>query len=257
MRRSTFDQPTAARDLVDTAHGHQWNGTPWRSDLAYPDMTAAGLRTTPSDLAQVIIEVQRALRGDGVVLNRQSASEMVTPAFGGPAGLGFFVSGEGVSQQFSHDGWNYGFTCKLVGFVNGSDGAVVMTNQDTGVFMLEAVDAIARTYGWAIPSETTRRAIPITKASASRIVGRYSWVAGVLADVVQAESARIFVVLSREPGARQHEMVPFPPIEIFATSEAEFFSVVPHITIQFDLDGQALVHQGDGPSPVRAVRVSR
>ena len=67
--------------------------------LPYPELSAAGLRATPSDLARVILEVQRALRGEGALLSQASARDMLTPAKVGPVGLGFFVSGAGPDRR--------------------------------------------------------------------------------------------------------------------------------------------------------------
>ena len=58
----------------------------------YPEQAAAGLWTTPTDLARFIIEVQTAVRGQaGKVLSHASAREMTSPAGVGPYAVGLAV----------------------------------------------------------------------------------------------------------------------------------------------------------------------
>src|SRR5271156_301142 len=69
----------------------------------YPEMAAAGLWTTPSDLAQILVDIQRALAGqEGGVLSPAMARlmlEPVTPDYsmgfdlGGAPGAGYFAKG--------------------------------------------------------------------------------------------------------------------------------------------------------------------
>jgi len=64
---------------------------PWH---VYPEQSAAGLWTTPTDLARFAIEIQKALRGDaGRVLTQALAREMVTPVGVGQL-RGRFLGGE-------------------------------------------------------------------------------------------------------------------------------------------------------------------
>ena len=65
MRDSTFEQPLPQRLYEQAASGHHLYGSRiagrWH---VYPEMAAAGLWTTPSDLARFAIEMQRAQRGE-------------------------------------------------------------------------------------------------------------------------------------------------------------------------------------------------
>ena len=140
MTASTFEQPLPPSRCSEAATGHHGDGTPvpggWR---VYPEMAAAGLWTTSSDLARVIIEVQRALADlDTEILGERSARTMLRPQSGGPVGIGFWVE-EGPSLRFFHEGDNNGFKCLLIADVDAATGAVLMTNGDRGDELIEEV----------------------------------------------------------------------------------------------------------------------
>ncbi|MGH6718838.1 MAG: serine hydrolase domain-containing protein, partial [Alphaproteobacteria bacterium] len=97
MTSSTFDQPPPEAWAARLAHAHNGQGAhgtvPWH---VYPEQAAAGLWTTPSDLARFAIEVQQAVRGPmGTVLSQPSAREMTSPVGTGPYGVGLAVEQRG------------------------------------------------------------------------------------------------------------------------------------------------------------------
>jgi CubicO group peptidase (beta-lactamase class C family) len=151
MADSSFEQPLPDRWAARAARAHDREGAasaaPWH---VYPEQAAAGLWTTPSDLARFAIEVQRALRGPrGAVLTRASAAEMTTPVGVGPYGVGLSLEKRGEGWYFSHGGSNWGFRCTLVAHLRKGYGVVVMTNGDNGgQVVTEIVQRVAAAYGW-------------------------------------------------------------------------------------------------------------
>ena len=108
MNDSTYEQPIPEPMASRTARGHSREGlarpVKWH---VYPEQAAAGLWTTPGDLAKAAIEVQKALRGPkGVVLTQASAREMTTPVGVGPFAVGFTIEKRGEGWYFLHGGSN-------------------------------------------------------------------------------------------------------------------------------------------------------
>ena len=151
MTSSTFEQPPPDALTARLAHGHNGQGAhgavAWH---VYPEQAAAGLWTTPSDLARFAIEVQQAVRGPmGKVLSQASAREMTSPVGSGPFAVGLTVEQRGEGWYFSHGGSNWGFRCSLVAHVRKGYGVVVMTNGDAGGGMIAEIEArVAAAYGW-------------------------------------------------------------------------------------------------------------
>jgi tetratricopeptide (TPR) repeat protein len=74
------------------------------------------------------------------------AKQLLTPQ---AEGFGLGVQLQEGSAQFSHGGWNEGFTASLVAFADSGSGVVMMANSDNGPFLFERLGAaIAAEYGW-------------------------------------------------------------------------------------------------------------
>ena len=150
MRDSTFSQPLPPALAGRAAAGHTSDGERLKGRYhVYPELAAAGLWTTPSDLARFMLAVDRSARGepDGL-LSPTSARTMLTRVPGGD-GQGFDLSGTGEALRYSHAGGNAGFRCYAAAFAGTGRGVVLMTNSDEGDRLVrEVTRAIAREYGW-------------------------------------------------------------------------------------------------------------
>lgn len=145
MKHSTFEQPLPKRLEANAASGHKAEGTTIPGKYhTYPEMTAAGLWTTPSDLALVVHELQTG----GHVLKPETQTQMLTKVLG-DYGLGLGLTETEGRKAFSHGGSNAGFQCMLFGYREGGRGAVVMTNGDRGGQLAnEILRSIGAEYGW-------------------------------------------------------------------------------------------------------------
>lgn len=150
MTSSSFEQPPGASRAALTASGYDADRTPVRGRwYVYPELAAAGLWTTPTDLARFAIEIQQTLAGRGHgVISPAMARQYLTPQKGG-RGLGIGLGGSGRELQFSHRGRNEGFDAVLVAFAETGQGAVIMMNaNDDSRLRRRLLDHIARTYHW-------------------------------------------------------------------------------------------------------------
>lgn len=99
MKRSTYTQPLPAELLAQAALAHRADGTVLPGGAhVYPELGAAGLWSTPSDLARYAIAIQEALsRKSNAVLSAQTAQAMLTPAYNQQA-LGLIVGASPASR---------------------------------------------------------------------------------------------------------------------------------------------------------------
>ncbi len=116
----------------------------------YPEMAAAGLWTTPTDLARFALEMQLAREGKSYkVLSAETVNLMLTPQVEEHIGLGFFLSGKDDSVRFGHGGWDEGFLAMLTAYKHRGSGMAVMLNSNRGwPVMDEILRAVAEEYGW-------------------------------------------------------------------------------------------------------------
>lgn len=150
MKRSAYQQPLPESKRMLAASGHDDRGGMIRGAWhIYPEMSPAGLWTTPSDLAQFAIEIQKSVNGKSSnVLDRKITTEMLTPQIGG-WGLGLQLAGKGESARFVHGGANEGFKSVMIAFKNTGQGAVVMTNSNKGTQLaIEIIKSISNEYSW-------------------------------------------------------------------------------------------------------------
>lgn len=174
MTNSTYSQPLPDDWRKKAASGHRGDGALVPGKIhVYPEMAAAGLWTTPTDLAKFGIEVQLSYAGkSNKVLPKELIDKMVTP-FMETVGLGFFIDKRGNNVYFGHDGADEGFRAMMLMHREKGYGAVIMVNSDNGQIMSEVMRAIAREYNWDEFLPPVNELISLDAAKLDEYVGRF------------------------------------------------------------------------------------
>jgi CubicO group peptidase (beta-lactamase class C family) len=149
MSDSGYEQPLPPARAAMTAIGTYSEGKPVHGKWhIYPEMAAAGLWTTPTDLAKFAIEIAQSRRGkSNRVLSQKMTEEMLTEVKDG-AGLGFFVEKENPGQ-FGHNGADEGFQALLTMNSESGKGVAIMADSDNGINVANFVlHSIAKEYAW-------------------------------------------------------------------------------------------------------------
>ncbi|MBC8165647.1 MAG: serine hydrolase [Bryobacteraceae bacterium] len=228
MTRSTFEQPLPESLHTNAARAHGRDGKPiagrWHT---YPEQAAAALWTTPTDLAKVLLAMQRAHAGEAKLLPTGLTREMLT-AVKGDYGLGWGLRGTGENLAFSHGGANAGFRCFAFAYAGKGKGAVVMTNSDSGdALASEILRSIAAEYGWPDYKVETRTPLSLSAERLSAYAGEYQAPMGIVAVSVHGKGIRI------EMGGRNFDFQP--------ESDTKFFPVTdgaPSLVFSRDADGK-------------------
>jgi CubicO group peptidase (beta-lactamase class C family) len=154
MANSTFEQPLPAERAklaasATAADGKTLHGK-WH---VYPEMAAAGLWTTPSDLARFLVEIALSKNGkSNRILSEATTRQMLTPVVS-DAGLGFFLP-ENSPGEFAHSGSNEGFESNMKMNAESGEGIVMMGNSDNLFEVMKFVEsAVAKEYAWHMKHE--------------------------------------------------------------------------------------------------------
>jgi CubicO group peptidase (beta-lactamase class C family) len=177
MKHSSWSQPLGAPLSDNAAVGHTSKGTVIEGGARlYPELAAAGLWSTPSDLARLGISIQTSLAGDSSgLLNASVAASMMRTAKGGSYGLGPAIRDSGTpAARFLHGGSNAGFQSFFEMYERGGHGVIVMTNGEEGTPLAnEIVAAVRDVYGWPAPEAEPRVVVRLTRGMMARLVGDY------------------------------------------------------------------------------------
>jgi CubicO group peptidase (beta-lactamase class C family) len=175
MTNSTYEQPLPADRRPAAAAGHRPDGTMVRGRWhTYPEMAAAGLWTTPTDLLKWAMEVTAARAGASTkVLSQNIATAMLTVQKE-PSGLGPLLHNTGRAFYFEHGGANEGYRCQVMYYPETGQGAAIMTNSDAGdALAREVLFALAAEYKWAQYGPREIEVVPFDSATLQTILGDY------------------------------------------------------------------------------------
>jgi CubicO group peptidase (beta-lactamase class C family) len=230
MVHSSFEQPQPPDRALLTASGYYADRTPvegrWH---VYPEMAAAGLWTTPTDLARFAIEVHDAFAGGGHgVISPSLARQYLTVQAGG-SGLGVGVQGNGKTLSFAHGGRDEGFDAFLFAYAESGDGVVIMINaNDNSHFMRRVQRFIGGLWGWPGygPPAETGHGIRVPANVLARYAGYY-----------EAEENNMVALAANPDGTGLITMTDGLPDDTYLTSDSVRFQMSDGGTmITFKLD---------------------
>jgi CubicO group peptidase (beta-lactamase class C family) len=135
MANSTFSQPLPPNlmDQIAKPYRPAYESVPGGPHI-YVDQAAAGLWTTPFDLAKFVISLQEALQGNMYQVLKPEYAELMMKPVKGNMGLGFFVNVNKYGKPsrhghyFMHPGQNEGYRNVLIASTQDGYGAIIMTN---------------------------------------------------------------------------------------------------------------------------------
>ena len=230
MDHSTFDEPLSAEILATAASGHRRkrkeedpdrSPVPVKGKAEIAPGAAGGLWSTPSDLAQLAVEVMQAAHGGSDrLLTPQLAREFLSRQIAN-VGLGLFIEGDEEALLARHGGSMVGFTAQMVFYPNSGKGAVVMASSEGGRWLnQELVAAIADEYQW--PGYPVRRSLgTVTPDQLGELVGVYT--------LDSSPKTTFTVTLEDEvPIGRINQ---YPPFELKPTTETDLF-VLPRESLE-------------------------
>lgn len=257
LGNSTFNQTLSATLQASAARGHLGTGVVvdggW---FVNPELAAAGLWTTPTDIAKFAIGVANSKRGKGQLLSRGLASQMLSP-HRDEMGLGFVVRGDDGHGYFAHSGGNAGYFAHFEMLADTGQGVVIMTNADAGQALASLIIAsVAMEYDWPLsdrrqvsPGRVERLFAQVDRVANKRVrvdvdptvlaryVGKYELAPGLLFDIKVAD------------GQLKLQLGDQPQFPLFAESETRFFLEAVDAQVTFVVDAARqptalILHQG-------------
>jgi CubicO group peptidase (beta-lactamase class C family) len=231
MKHSTYEQPLPESLRKNAATPYRGDGKPVDGGAhTYPEMAAAGLWTTPTDLAIYAIEVEQSLAGKANhVLSADMTRQMLTPGMG-HWGLGLQIGGSDANPYFSHGGANEGFRNNFAAYEKNGEGVFVMTNGDNGGQIAdEVMHSVANEYQWPDFKPTVRTAIRVDPKVLASYAGTYELMKG-FDLVVTVEDGQL---MTRATGQEK--------VHVYPETETKFFLTVVEAEIEFVKDDQGKV----------------
>lgn len=224
MHSSTYEQPFSEVLAPLATHGHLQNGKEvegyWH---IYPEMAAAGLWTTSSDLATFLISFQSILSAD-VVQEILKPQMLISGSF--HTGLGIFIRQNAIGFTFEHSGLDHGFSARVYMLPDQEQGFVMMTNADAnGWYLIEEVmNSISDVYHWPNSEPIERIARVYDFMAYKNFLGRYHLVeyAEEILDIY-TENDKLFLRHNND----------MPAMQLHFEKESQYFTKEENQTLSF------------------------
>lgn len=149
LSNSAFKESLPDKFASKVAIGHYYMGDVVQGGWdRYPEMAAAGLWSTPTDLAKLIIEVAKSKSGKSNQILSTESTKLMLATYNDHMGLGFVVKPD-QDGYFAHAGLNNGYYSYFEMYADKGKGAVIMTNSNNGQLIWNLIfTSLAREYNW-------------------------------------------------------------------------------------------------------------
>ena len=231
MKNSTFIQPISKEWQNNISAAYDGNGKLinglWNN---YPEQAAAGLWTTPSDLALYCIEIQDIVKGknDGI-LSKNTVDIMLTK-HKNDWGLGPSLKNEKDSLIFGHGGKNAGFTNDMKAFVYQGNAVIVMTNADNGGKLISEIkNSVSKYYNWSISQPKTIEVIELLDTDLNQFIGKYEFKEQNLILEVQIKENKLFL-----------NKTPIGNLNLMPLTKSKFIDLESGAVIEFLVDEKVI-----------------
>jgi CubicO group peptidase (beta-lactamase class C family) len=239
LTNSTYEQPLPLHLHESAATAHPWKGRPVNGKWhVYPEMAAAGLWTTPSDLARLGVELQLSLKNESKLpISVDTLLQMLTAQVEDHIGIGFFLEGKGETARFGHGGWDEGFVARMTLYKHLGFGAVIMINSNQDSPMISEIErAIAREYGWPEYFPAEKADVRLPHESLDEYVGEFLTASGLDVTVTKNDD---FLYLQLKGQS---------PIKLSPESETKFFTEAANAEVSFEKNSEGkatalIIHQ--------------
>jgi CubicO group peptidase (beta-lactamase class C family) len=223
MDHSTYLAPLREDWQPFAAVGHRGDGAPllgrWH---IYPESAAAGLWTTPLDLARLVVLLEQTLQGQTErLLHRELLVEMLSPqtrvrgiSLNGSEGLSWFLSGKNGDDYYGHGGSNEGYRAQVIVRKGRGQAGIIMTNADSGDALTDDwMNTIAVEYGWKAFAYLPSEPIELPADALAAFAGQYRLEDGVTVCVRETAAGLVF----EYPGQAPLAMRPHSADSFFVT----------------------------------------
>jgi hypothetical protein len=137
-------------------------------------------------------------------------------------GLGVEIGGSSTDPYFMHTGIDAGFQSEFIAYEHHGDGAVVMTNSDAGMQLIDQVmSSVATVYGWSDLRPHVYTLAKVSPTILTKYVGNYQLGPGLDIAVTLAGN-QLTVDLPWQP-----------QVPVFPESQSKFFGKDAQVEIEF------------------------
>jgi len=179
MTRSSYDVPLSDKLATYAATAYLGDHAIPPRKYYNPNAAAGGLWSTPTDMAKLLIEVQRGYDGKSSrILKQSTIRQMLVP---GPKmmpgmlqGLGFVIGGKPGTHFMEHGGSGI-FHDEMVAYFQGNrNGLVVMANgSSAGVLVEEVLRSASEVYGWPDFHQKPHHVVAFDASTADKFFGNF------------------------------------------------------------------------------------